>query len=64
MTSAEPNHNVPRPAIDSDNPQSKGRSKGEEHDRDLIRSSLELGPEERLAVLQDFVDTFWTPRHG
>ena len=33
-------------------------------DRDLIRWTLSLSPEERLAVLQDFVDTFWTPRHG
>ncbi len=34
------------------------------HDRSLIRWSLALRPEERLAVLQDFVDTFWTPKHG
>jgi hypothetical protein len=33
-------------------------------DRDLIRWTLSLSPEERLAVLQDFVDTFWTPQHG
>lgn len=31
---------------------------------ELIRHALALHPEERLAVLQDFVDTFWTPRHG
>ncbi|MDH3403546.1 MAG: hypothetical protein OES32_09155 [Acidobacteriota bacterium] len=33
-------------------------------DLELIRWSLALGVDERLAVLQDFVDTFWTPRHG
>jgi hypothetical protein len=33
-------------------------------DGELIRWSLSLAAEERLAVLQDFVDTFWTPRHG
>ncbi len=33
-------------------------------DRDLIRWTLSLSVEERLAVLQDFVDTFWTPQHG
>jgi len=33
-------------------------------DRDLVRWTLSLSPEERLAVLQDFVDTFWTPQHG
>lgn len=31
---------------------------------DLVRWSLSLTPEERLEVLQDFVDTFWTPVHG
>jgi len=30
-------------------------------DYDLVRWTLSLSPEERLAVLQDFVDTFWTP---
>ena len=33
-------------------------------DRDLICWTLSLSVEERLAVLQDFVDTFWTPQHG
>lgn len=33
-------------------------------DRDLIRWTLSLSVEDRLAVLQDFVDTFWTPQHG
>jgi len=33
-------------------------------DLDLIRWTLSLSPEERLSVLQDFVDTFWTPQHG
>ena len=33
-------------------------------DRELIRWSLSLSPEARLEVLQDFVDTFWTPAHG
>jgi len=33
-------------------------------DLELIRWSLSLTEEERLAVLQDFVDTFWTPQHG
>jgi len=34
------------------------------HDLEQIRWALSLSPEDRLAVLQDFVDTFWTPRHG
>ncbi len=33
-------------------------------DLELIRWALSLSLEERLAALQDFVDTFWTPRHG
>jgi hypothetical protein len=33
-------------------------------DLEQIRWALSLTPEERLAVLQDFVDTFWTPAHG
>jgi len=33
-------------------------------DLDLICWTLALSIEERLAVLQDFVDTFWTPQHG
>jgi len=33
-------------------------------DLDLIRWTLSLSCEERLATLQDFVDTFWTPQHG
>ncbi len=33
-------------------------------DRELIRWSLSLSPEARLDVLQDFVDSFWTPVHG
>jgi len=33
-------------------------------DLELIRWALSLSLEERLAVLQDFVDTFWTPQHG
>jgi hypothetical protein len=33
-------------------------------DVEQIRWALSLTPEERLAVLQDFVDTFWTPAHG
>lgn len=33
-------------------------------DFELIRWALSLSIDERLAVLQDFVDTFWTPRHG
>lgn len=33
-------------------------------DLDLIRWCLSLSPDERLAALQDFVDTFWTPAHG
>lgn len=39
-------------------------SEAAKHDRSLIRWYLALRPEERLAVLQDFVDTFWTPKHG
>lgn len=35
-----------------------------EHDLDLIREALARTPEERLRILQDFVDTFWTPQHG
>jgi hypothetical protein len=42
----------------------KAPSHSEVGDRDLIRWTLSLSPEERLAVLQDFVDTFWTPQHG
>lgn len=34
------------------------------HDFDMIREALARTPEERLRVLQDFVDTFWTPQHG
>ena len=33
-------------------------------DLELIRWCLSLSPDERLAALQDFVDTFWTPAHG
>lgn len=33
-------------------------------ERELILWTLSLTPEERLAVLEDFVETFWTPRHG
>ena len=33
-------------------------------DIELIRWALSLTLEERLAVLHDFVDTFWTPQHG
>ena len=33
-------------------------------DVELIRWALSLSLEERLAALQDFVDTFWTPQHG
>lgn len=33
-------------------------------DVELIRTALSHSIEERLAVLQDFVDTFWTPQHG
>ena len=33
-------------------------------DLELIRWALSLSLEERLAALQDFVDTFWTPQHG
>ena len=36
----------------------------DEGDLELIRWSLSLSCEERLAVLQDFTDTFWTPQHG
>jgi hypothetical protein len=39
-------------------------SESEVGDRELIRWTLSLSLEERLAVLQDFVDTFWTPQHG
>ena len=60
MTPAEPKRKASRPTMDRDSP----HSKAQEHDLDLIRASLKLQPEERLAVLQDFVDTFWTPRHG
>jgi len=31
---------------------------------DRERAKLSLSLEERLSVLQDFVDTFWTPQHG
>ena len=37
---------------------------GDAGDLDLIRWCLSLSPDERLAALQDFVDTFWTPAHG
>lgn len=33
-------------------------------DLELIRWALSLSLEDRLAALQDFVDTFWTPQHG
>ena len=33
-------------------------------DLELIRWALSLSLEQRLAALQDFVDTFWTPQHG
>jgi hypothetical protein len=33
-------------------------------DLEQIRWALSLTPDERLAALQDFVDTFWTPAHG
>lgn len=33
-------------------------------DLDLICWCLSLSADERLAALQDFVDTFWTPTHG
>ena len=50
-------------------PESEARRADPSHgdrdgDLDLIRWSLALQVEERLSVLQDFVDTFWTPRHG
>jgi hypothetical protein len=33
-------------------------------DVELIAWTIALSPTEGLAVLQDFVDTFWTPNHG
>ncbi len=36
----------------------------EDGDREMILGSLASSPEERLAVLQDFVDTFWTAELG
>jgi hypothetical protein len=33
-------------------------------DIEMIRWMLSLTPSQRLQVLQDFVDTFWTPQHG
>lgn len=33
-------------------------------DAELVRWTLSLTLEERLAALQDFVDAFWTPPHG
>ena len=33
-------------------------------DRELLEWTRSLTSEEKLAVLQDFVDTFWTPAHG
>ncbi|MFV1978867.1 MAG: hypothetical protein ACC649_05900 [Myxococcota bacterium] len=33
-------------------------------DLELIRWALSLSLDDRLAALQDFVDTFWTPQHG
>lgn len=55
----EPDHET-----DSEGSTGKPRSPAEPGDLELISHSLTLEPEERLAVLQDFVDTFWTPRHG
>lgn len=49
---------------DSEGPTPRPASPAEAGDLQLIQHSLSLEPEERLAVLQDFVDTFWTPRHG
>lgn len=34
------------------------------HDVEQILDSLAMSPDERLATLQEFVDTFWTPAHG
>jgi hypothetical protein len=34
------------------------------HDLEQILWSLSLTSAERLEVLQDFVDAFWTPAHG
>lgn len=49
---------------DSEGPTEKPTSPVEAGDLELIQHSLALRPEERLDVLQDFVDAFWTPRHG
>ncbi len=54
----------PERATDSEDPTRKPTSSCEPGDLELIRHALSLSPEERLAMLQDFVDTFWTPRHG
>ena len=49
--------NENRERVEAESPYSPG-------DLDLIRWALSLSLEERLSVLQDFVDTFWTPQHG
>ncbi len=47
--------------VPTDDPEESLRDDG---DLELIRWALSLSVDERLAVLQDFVDTFWTPQHG
>jgi hypothetical protein len=50
--------------INPEGPSERAKDPATAGDLELIRQALAVGPEERLAVLQDFVDTFWTPRHG
>jgi len=45
-------------------PSTASPEEGADGDIELIRWCLSLTPAQRLDVLQDFVDTFWTPRHG
>lgn len=45
-------------------PSSASSEEGAAGDIELIRWCLSLTPAQHLDVLQDFINTFWTPRHG
>ena len=55
---------VPPPAESIGEPRSDVEADPVDHDSELVAWTLSLSPEERLDVLQDFVDAFWTPAHG
>lgn len=60
---AEPaNERVDSPGWEEDG-EERSRLAEASGDSELIRWSLSLSPEERLVVVQDVVDGFWTPRH-